>query len=63
VKRSNDPLEALPALKVRTGMHYQMTRLMGDLLPALLFFCDSGVETLPECGENPNEQTTKVKPV
>jgi hypothetical protein len=60
MERGHDPLEAPPALKVRTGMHYEMTRVMGDLLPAFMFFCDSGVETLPECSENPNQQTRKL---
>jgi hypothetical protein len=60
MKHGNDPLEALSALKVCTGMHHEMTRVMVDLLPAFLFFCDSGVETLPECSENPNEWTRKL---
>ena len=57
MKHGHYPFEALPALEVRTAVHYEMTEGMGDLLLAFMLFCDSGVETLPECSENPNELT------
>jgi hypothetical protein len=60
MERGYEPLEALSALKVRTGVHYEMTRVMEGLLRAFDVFCDSGVETLPECSENPKEWTKQL---
>jgi hypothetical protein len=60
MKRRYEALEALSALKVGTGVHYEMTCGMGGLLRAFDVFCDSGVETLPECGENPKEWTKQL---